>query len=132
MKIMLDKVLDSIKAKLGDYSKYLIFLIVVLIFMSLARNVMRMKRAGGRIEKAAERVEELRKENEELKKLVEEVKSDEFIEGQLRDKLNLAKEGEIVIVLPDDEVLRSLAPKHVEEEEVLPDPNWKRWMKQCM
>ena len=32
--------------------------------------------------------------------------SDEFIEKQLRDKLGLAKKGEIILILPDEETLK--------------------------
>ena len=41
----------------------------------------------------------------------------------------MAKEGEIVVILPDEHILRKLAPDREIEEEVLPDPNWKKWMK---
>ncbi len=41
----------------------------------------------------------------------------------------MAKEGEIIIVLPDEEILGTLAPNLEEEEEALPDPNWKKWLK---
>jgi hypothetical protein len=80
------------------------------------------------IEEAQEQVDKLKEENQRLEEKIKEVRNIEFVEKQLRDKLGLAKEGEIVIVLPEDEVLRKLAPKIEEEEEVLPDPNWKKWM----
>ena len=58
-----------------------------------------------------------------------EVKGEEYIEKQLRDNLGLAKEGEIVVVLPDEEILRKIAPSVPEEEDILPDPTWKKWLK---
>ncbi len=126
---MIERTFRLFKNKLGDYFKYVVVILSILLITSLARNVLRIQKAGGGIEKAKERVDKLTQQNQELKVKVEEVRSDEFIERQLRDKLNLAKEDEIVIVLPDDETLRKLAPKHVEEEESLPDPNWKKWVK---
>jgi 2-phospho-L-lactate guanylyltransferase (CobY/MobA/RfbA family) len=74
-------------------------------------------------------VKELQRENRKLKRDLQEKESEEFIEKELRNKLNLAKKGEIVVVLPDEEILRKLAPERVEEEEALPDPNWKKWLK---
>jgi hypothetical protein len=67
--------------------------------------------------------------NAELGKRLAEVKSQDYIEKQLRDKLGLAKPGEIVVVMPDADTLRKLAPKPVEEEAVLPDPTWKKWLR---
>ena len=58
---------------------------------------------------------------------MEKVQSDIYIEKQMRDKLGLAKEEEVVIIMPDEEILRKLAPTYPEEEQTLPDPNWKKW-----
>ncbi len=87
-----------------------------------------MKQVGLKIEKEKEKIEKLKQENEELQKNLEIVKSEEFIEKQLRDKLGMAKEGEIVVILPDAEEVKKFAPRIDEEEEVLPDPNWKKWI----
>lgn len=81
------------------------------------------------IKKEETRLAKLRKENEDLKKKAEEAGKDIFFEKEARNKLGLGKEGEIIVVLPDDETLKKLAPKREEEEDVLPDPNWKKWMK---
>ncbi|MDP3994252.1 MAG: hypothetical protein Q8P91_00270, partial [bacterium] len=58
-----------------------------------------------------------------------EAKKQEYIEKQLRDKLGLSKEGETIVVLPDADTLRKLVPPIPGEEEILPDPNWKKWLK---
>lgn len=81
------------------------------------------------MERIKGRVEKLQKENEELQLKIEEAKKQEYIEKQLRDKLGLSKEGEIIVVLPDADTLRKLVPPIPEEEEILPDPNWKKWLK---
>ncbi len=73
-------------------------------------------------------LERLKKEEEELKKKYEEITSSEYMEKQLRNQLNLAKENEIVLVLPSDEVLQKLVPP--DEEEVTFDtrPNYRKWI----
>jgi cell division protein FtsB len=124
----MDRLLTKLKATLSPYLRYLFIAFFVLLTASLARNVIRILKAGQRVEETEGRVEKLKEENEELKKRLEMIGSQEYIEKQLRDNLGLAKEGEIVIVLPDEETLRALAPRPQKEEEVLPDPNWKRWM----
>jgi cell division protein FtsB len=125
----MDRLLTKLKSIISPYLKYLFIVFFILLTLSLARNVVRILRAGQRVEEAEGRVEKLKKENEELKKRLEMVGSEGYIEEQLRDNLGLAKEQEIIIVLPDEETLRALAPRLEEEKETLPDPNWKKWMK---
>jgi cell division protein FtsB len=114
---------------LGKISKYAIIVLVLLFLASLIRSLSRITKSKDRIGEARSRVEKLQKENEELKVKLDTSQSEAFIESQLRDKLGLAKEGEIVIVLPEASILRQVAPKFEYEEEVLPDPTWKQWLK---
>jgi cell division protein FtsB len=126
---MFEKFIEKLKEKLRVYSNYLLIFIFLLMFASLIRNILRVVESNKRIEKAQDQVEKLKKENEELEEKLAVTKSEGYIEKQLRDKLGLAKEGEIVIVLPDEKILETLAPSLEEEEETLPDPNWKKWLK---
>ena len=120
---------DIIKEKLSSYSKYLLILGVIIVAISLVRNIIRAINIKDRIKAEEAKVEVLRKEKEELEKKVAEAESDAYIEKQLRDKLGLAKEGEIVLILPEDEILRKIAPVIQEEVDFLPDPTWKKWLK---
>lgn len=124
----MERLLTKIKSIFSPYMRYLFIIFFVLLTLSLARNVVRILKAGEKVEEAESRVEKLKKENEELKKRLDTVGSEEYIEKQLRDNLGLARQEEIVIVLPDEETLRALAPRTQSEQEVLPDANWKKWM----
>ncbi|MBI3443492.1 septum formation initiator family protein [Candidatus Woesebacteria bacterium] len=104
----------------------LVFLVFVLL-SSFVRNVMRLKVIDERVKKAEINLEELKKKKEDLAQKLELVKSEDYLEKEARDKLGLAKEGEIVVVLPDKDVLRQIVPPVVEEPDTLPDPNWKKW-----
>ena len=115
--------------KFKNYQKYLLLLLCIVFALSLVKNIARIKNAQIRVEKMKERVDKLQKEKEELQIKVEEAKKQEYIEKQLRDKLGLSKEGETIVVLPDADTLRKLVPPIPEEEETLPDPNWKKWLK---
>lgn len=126
---MFEKIIGSAKDKLKDYLNYILLFLAFLFIVSLIRNILRINQANKEILEAEKIVDEAIAENNELKVKVEELRSPEFQEVQLRDKLNLAKEGEIVVVLPDEEILRKLAPKRIEEENILPDPTWRRWLK---
>lgn len=119
---MLGRLLDKI-------SFYFLLVFLVLLILSLFRNYQKVKDVDQQIRNKEAEVQKIREEGEELEKRLALAQSDEFIEKQLRDKLGMAKEGEIVVILPPDDVLRKIAPKIVEEEEILPDPNWKRWLK---
>lgn len=104
-------------------------LLAVLLTISLVRNIIKSQAADNKIEEAKTKLEALKKENQELANKLESVNSDEYIEKQARDKLGLVKEGEMVIVLPDEEEIKGLIPESNSEEDYLPDPNWKRWLK---
>ncbi len=125
---MLNKILGLVKDKLRTYSEYLLILLSILLVISLARNILKISQADNKIEDAEQELEDLKVESQELKVEVNALQSEEYIEKQLRDKLGLAKEGEIVLVLPEEEILRRLAPKQADEEEMLPDPIWKKWL----
>jgi len=120
--------LSQVKDKLQKYVNYILILLSILLAISLVRNMFRKNQVDETITEEEVMVEDLRRENEELKKELQILGSDEYKERQLRDKLGLAKEGELIVILPDEEILRKLAPKSFEEEETLPDPNWKKWM----
>jgi cell division protein FtsB len=122
-------ILQAVKNKLKAHSIYLAIGFILLLIISLARNITKIRQAQEKIQEKKEEVEKLEERNKKLKEQFEKVSSEEFAERELRDKLGLAKEGEIIIVLPDEATLRKLIPELKEEEEVLPDPNWKKWLK---
>jgi len=108
---------------------YLFMALAVFLGISLLRNISNVKRVNQRIDQKEKEVARIENEQEELKRKLEFTQSSQYMEQQLRDKLGLAKEGETVVIMPPPEVLRNIAPKYEEEKDVLPDPNWKRWLK---
>lgn len=73
-----------------------------------------------------EKLEELETTNEKLKEQLEYVQGEQFIEKEARDKLGMAREGETVVMLPEN--LGQVAGlKKEEEEQNL--PNWEKWLK---
>jgi cell division protein FtsB len=121
--------LENLLIKLKGSLHILLIFVVLILCLSLARNLSRISTAERRITEKQQELNKLKKETEDARKRLEEVSSDMYVEKQLRDTLGLTKEGETVVILPDKEILRSLAPKLEDEEDVLPDPNWKRWTK---
>jgi cell division protein FtsB len=117
------------KKEVKKYSLFLAIFLVLFFLVTLGRNILKISEDKKKIEETKKRIEKLKEENKELNDQLTEVKSREYIEKELRDKLGLVKEGETVVVLPDKEILGKIVPKTPDEEEVLPDPIWKKWAK---
>ena len=126
---MFERITTKIKTGSKAYLNIVYVAISLLMLVSLTRNIMKVGEAKERLKEKEDYIEKIREGNEELSQRVETFKSEEFVESQLRDKLGLAKEGETIIVLPDEETIKKFAPNDEKEEEILPDPNWKKWFK---
>lgn len=119
---------DRIKIKVAKFSRYFFILLTLFLVYSLVNNISRVKKAENKINEKRQKVEKLDNENKELTSNLEKVQSGEYIESVLRDGLGYAKEGEIVLVLPGDEVLRRIATKREEEVQTSPKANWEKWL----
>ncbi len=117
------------KTKIKSILRIFIFIIVLILCISLIRSILKISGSGQKITDQEASVENLKKQNVDLQKQLENVKGMQFIESVARDKLGLARQGDIVVVLPDEATLKSLAPKMPEEKFSLPDPIWQRWLK---
>jgi len=106
-----------------------LFVLAFFLSVSLFRNLLRVRQVNNSLSQSKVILSQLEQENAKLERQLESIKTDAYSEKEARDKLNLAKEGEIVLVLPEEDVLRSLSPRRREEKEhTLPDPNWKKWL----
>ncbi len=103
--------------------------LIILLTISTVKNINRVASIRSQVEKERQKVERMKVENAKLEEQIAEAQGQEFIEKQIRNKLGLVKSGEAIVVLPDEEIIRKLAPQKVVEEDTLPDPNWKKWLK---
>lgn len=105
-------------------SRLIMFLISVvgLIFIvNISRSIVTLWQRGAIVTEREEVRDKLAERKAELEKQALEVESPEYIEEVAREKLNLQKEGEVVVVLPKD--LQVLA-----SEDAVPEvPNWQKW-----
>lgn len=118
-----------LKVKFEKLGGYAIWILVVLLTISLIKNVGKVKRIRGEIAAEKEKIAKMKMVNEVLANQVAQAQKPEFIDREIRNKLGLVKTGETVVVLPEEDVLKSLAPKVEIDQEALPDPNWKKWLK---
>lgn len=81
-------------------------ILAVIIGLMLAYNsAKRIASYRGTSQKVADvqaKLEQLKRENEQLKRDLDYKKSEKFQEGEIRNKLGLAKPGEEVFVVPKD------------------------------
>lgn len=117
------------KSKIKALIQIGLFLVAILLSFSLLGSISKIIGSNQKIVDAQNKVNLLEKENKDMNQKLQAVKSTEFVEQEARDKLGLAKNGEIVVVLPDEATLRSLAPKLETEKESLPIPVWQKWLK---
>lgn len=103
-------------------------LIFVVLASSLVKSIKRIKMGDAVIEKTKIKIEKADAENQKLAEQLKITQSEEFMEKQLRDKMGLAKEGEIILVLPEADIVRKLSPEIPEEEKVKPKSNLEKWM----
>lgn len=111
---------------------YLGIFLTIIFSISLARGVSRVRLVKDEIAKRQAEVAKMERDNEILKEELAKVQSPQYIEKEIRNKLGLVKTGEIIVVLPEPEVVKSLAPTIPEDDIAPPDPNWKRWLRLFM
>lgn len=129
---MADKKLELLKLKFKRLLGYATWFLVAALLVSTVKNVNRVIGIREQVREEQERVEKMQADNAKLQVQIAEAQGSDFIEKQIRDKLGLSKEGEAIVVLPDESIVRSFAPTITTSEEALPDPNWKKWLKLFM
>lgn len=110
------------------YLRISIFLLGLLLIVSMGRSTYNLFGKGKSIEDAKERVAKLEKEKELLEETKKIVDSNDFVEKEARDKLGMGREGETILVLPSDEVLKKFAPSFDEERFLEEKPIYRRWI----
>jgi cell division protein FtsB len=125
----MDKKLETIKLKFKSLWGYVIWIIVIILVFSIIKNINRVLNIRKQVQIERQRVEKMQAENVGLQAKINQAQGQDFIDKQIRDKLGLTKEGEAIVILPDESIVRSLAPSVSTNQDTLPDPNWKKWKK---
>lgn len=98
------------------------------LISSLFKSVTRIKVGNALIEKTKVKIEKSEAENQKLEEQLKITQSEEFMEKQLRNKMGLAKEGEIILVLPEADIVKRLSPQIPIEEDIKPKSNLQKWV----
>lgn len=107
--------------------KYSSWILIVILLASTVKNISKAVGVRKQVQNERERVQKMEDDNTKLQTQIAQVQGQDYIDKQIRDKLGLTKEGETVVILPDENVVISLAPPATTDVETLPDPNWKKW-----
>ncbi len=105
----------------------LVITVVLLILFGLGRQIISALDAGKRLDLAIDEVSKLQQKNQELKQKLTQAKSQDTLEQTLRDKLNMAKPNETIVVIPKEAIDRVLGANKVIEE--IKIPNWQGWLR---
>lgn len=95
--------------------------LLVTIF-GLSQSVVRLIDRKGLLKTKQEELVRLKKEQETLQNKLKIAQTPEFIEKEARERLNLAKVGETIILVEEEETQAQTIPK-----EMTIIPNWKKW-----
>ncbi len=95
-----------------------------LLILSLARDVWQIRSGFDRITDANERLEAEQVKNEALKDRLNLVMTEDYKEKLIREKLNMQKEGEILVVLPEPITAKD---RENQENVEVQEENWKKW-----
>jgi cell division protein FtsB len=120
---------EIVRTKFKKPLGYLIWIVVFLLTLSIIKNINKVSRVKEEIDREKARIAKIEAENRELEQKVALTNSPQFVEKEIRNKLGLVKTGEVIVVLPDEETLKKLAPPIKDNADYLPDPNWKKWIK---
>ncbi len=102
----------------------LISIISLIIIVNTFRSIVTLWQRGNIVSEQQALLNKKQQENEDLQKKLAEVESPDFIEKQAREKLNLQKEGEVVVILPKTD-----NKQQVTQETIKQPSNWQKWWK---
>ena len=107
--------------------KIVIFTITLIglgLIIGLTKDISRLLRASDRVKSVAEKARKLKEEQQKLLEKKAYYLSEEFVEEEARNKLNMVKPGETVVILPPN--LAQVLGR--EEKPAAPAiPNWRQW-----
>jgi|SaaInlV_120m_DNA_4_1040238.scaffolds.fasta_scaffold27076_2 cell division protein FtsB len=111
---------------MNKYLKWGIIGFQVVLIVSLVKGIEKSKHSRGRVESLLEEKQELGNQRAELLEKLEYVQGEDYLEKIARDELNLAKEGEVVVIVPEDSDQFSVISS--QEEKTAKKTNWEKWL----
>lgn len=117
------------KKLITTHKKKIIILAMVILLgllYGLGKQIYQSLQIGSRLDTETETLASLQKKNSELKNQLKDVETIRFIEGEARNKLNLARPNETVVIIPKEVVDKVLNSQI--EQQTTQIPNWQGWL----
>ena len=102
--------------------RLLVLIVSLIAIVNLSGSIWDAWWRGGVLGERHTVLVEAKRENEELKARLDEAQMPAFIEREARNKLGMTKEGETIVIMPNDKLQM---PNDEKRGEV---PNWKQWV----
>ena len=104
-------------------------IVLIAILWSLSRSLFDLSKLDDRLVNAQREIAILMQENNRLQVEADKVEDGMVQEGNIRDKLGLAKEGEVVVIIPGLEDQIPTEPVYTQESDFRPTyPVWRQWI----
>ncbi|MBI1869530.1 septum formation initiator family protein [Candidatus Gottesmanbacteria bacterium] len=91
---------DMVFSHLNRLIRIGLYFLGIFLIVSLFQSITTFWQRGNVVLEEEKRLGQLKKRHEELKSQRGQVESQQFIEKQAREKLNMSRPGEVVVVLP--------------------------------
>ena len=102
---------------------WILLILSFVLIVNITRTFRDLSRQENIIKEAEDRLQEVEAEKEKLQKNLAKVESQEYIEQEARNKLNLGKEGEVVLILPS--ISLAVTPTLIPVDN---SPSWQKWV----
>lgn len=113
---------------LKKFTTGIIILAIIIAIFNLSRQIISALQASQRLDQAADELSKTQSQNQQLKEQLARTQQYDFVEKVARNKLDLARPNETVVVIPPqaiDQLLEGEKPAPV----VTPMPYWQGWLK---
>ncbi len=105
-----------------------VFLVILsLVCIGLIKQISEALNSGQRLDLAIDEVEKLKQENKRLQNKLAEVQEYNYVEEVARNKLNMSKPNETIVIVPQEAVANILTSQRVAPEVKL--ANWQGWLR---
>lgn len=101
---------------------FILILILLLIIKNIVESIANLQQNSRIVQQLKNREEDEKKRQKFLTEELYYVKTDEFVEGQAREKLGMVKPGEHIILAP--QTSSNSANDNKNDENI---PNWEKW-----
>lgn len=114
---------NNVKNHEIGWLKVSILVIAWLVIISLARDVWQIRTGFGRITESEKRLATEEALNVSLKQKYGLVQTEGYKEKLVRERLNMQKEGEVIVVMPKTDNSKTGEAR----SEKTPEHNWEKW-----